>query len=179
MKKITYFFAVIVVTAFSFSSCNKVPSSYGTTLPWTGIDPFSIIVKGKSLAPTVAAVAISPNDTTPNYIFSNITQVVNADTSVLKQFTIQLPRIIGGINEFKKADLNNSEYVIYYREILKKGTTVLNNKLYSTRYALPGGRIKLLNNDTYLKGIFNGYLNNEAYRSEYILIENGYFNAKK
>jgi hypothetical protein len=181
MKKISIFVITVVIASFVFVSCNKVPTTYSTALPWTGLDPFSAIVNGKSLAPTNAAVSYSQNDTTPTYIFSNITEVVNADTTIQKVFTIQLPVKVGALNEFKMADKNNQSYVIFYREITLKGsTTVLKNKLYSTIKAAPGGRVKVLVNDaTKLKGIFNGYLNNEAYPDEYIYIDNGYFNANK
>ena len=180
MKKLSIFFITICITVFAFTSCNKVPTSYSTALPWTGLDPFSAIVNGNSLAPISAAVSYSPNDTTPTYIFSSISQVINLDTSIQKIFTIQLPVKVGALNEFKAADINSQSYVVYYREITTKGSTVLKNKLFSTRKALPGSRIKVLLNDaTKLKGIFNGYLNNEDYLGEYIYIDNGYFNANK
>ena len=173
MKKIILLLSVTI----AIISCNKPITTYPTANPWGGIDPFSAIVNGVSVAPTFANINIT--DTTPVIVNSIITENFGGDSSRIRVFGILMPNGGGAVNKIMTADSMNKAYGVTYRETLKKGTKILSEKYFTTFNALPGCTIKLLQYDTFAKGIFNGFLRNANNSNEYMVITNGYFKVPK
>ncbi len=127
MKKIIIF-GLLTFAAFS---CNKPYTNYGTSLPYTGLDPFSAIVGGKS---SKANIATFSSNTTLSIIAATETKVIAADTTLRRTYNIILPLNGGALNTLTYLDSTNKSYSMVYTETLLKGITEIKSKTFASNY---------------------------------------------